>query len=308
MGMQITVDPSGLTQQQKEAIAGFILAYPDDNQIQTIGNLKDRLAGINLDLQKPIAPEDNPSAGTNVHAPSALPSHELSAQQAFGASTPPLPVGAIPAAPSIAAVGQFSIAPEGELVTLVPSPPSVPAPPAAMPVNTAVPAAPLTANLVPGVELDSKGLPWDKRIHADSRAKVADGSWRKKKQLDPVLLATVEAELRGVMAAPAAPAAPFVPPPPAAVAVPAPSVTTPPASPPAAPTAAGADAVTIARNQFVVLVGKASTAMQANKITQGEITQVCQKFGVQALPLLANRLDLVASVSAEIDALIASRG
>ena len=31
MSMQISVDPAGLTQEQREAVAGFILAYPSAN-------------------------------------------------------------------------------------------------------------------------------------------------------------------------------------------------------------------------------------------------------------------------------------
>jgi hypothetical protein len=62
-----------------------------------------------------------------------------------------------------------------------------------------------------------------------------------------------------------------------------------------------------ARAQFVGLVGRASAAMQAQKITQAEINEKCAAVGVPALPLLANRLDLVPQVAASIDALIASR-
>lgn len=298
MGIQITVDPQGLTQQQKEAIAGFILAYPAGQSLDTLH------LDVTADTSKlPIAPEDDPGAGSDAEALQAF------GKGPRGIDGNPLVPG-VNSAPSIAAVGQFSIAPDKTVVTSVQA---VPLPPAVSLASVARPAAPPTINPATGVELDVNGLPWDKRIHVDSRAKLTDGSWRKKKQLDPVLLATVEAELRGVMSAPA-PA--FVPPPPA----PLPSTTftpsgtvspPPPPQPAAAPTPApstGGDAVRNALDQYVSLVGKSASAMQANKITQAEITQVCQKYGVQALPLLANRLDLVASISEAIDALIASRG
>lgn len=58
------------------------------------------------------------------------------------------------------------------------------------------PAAPANPNL------DANGLPWDKRIHSSSRAKVADGTWRYARNLDKALIATVEAELRAVQAIP----------------------------------------------------------------------------------------------------------
>jgi hypothetical protein len=57
----------------------------------------------------------------------------------------------------------------------------------------------------------------------------------------------------------------------------------------------------------VGLVGRASAAIQAGKVTQAEITQCCAAAGVPALPLLANRLDLVAQVAAQVDAMIAAR-
>lgn len=65
---------------------------------------------------------------------------------------------------------------------------------------------------------DSRGLPWDGRIHASSMATNADGSWRNKRGVDKDLLAAVEAELEGRTEAMAAPASlgDLVPPPPPA--------------------------------------------------------------------------------------------
>src|SRR5690606_17225438 len=41
-------------------------------------------------------------------------------------------------------------------------------------------------------DFDSAGLPWDERIHASSRATVADGTWRKKRGVSPEEVAAVE--------------------------------------------------------------------------------------------------------------------
>ena len=80
------------------------------------------------------------------------------------------------------------------------------------------------------------------------------------------------------------------------------------APPPPAPSAPPVGSVPQdARAQFVGLVGRASAAIQAGKVTQAEITQCCAAAGVPALPLLANRLDLVAQVAAQVDAMIAAR-
>lgn len=47
-------------------------------------------------------------------------------------------------------------------------------------------------------DVDSRGIPYDARIHASSRNFNKDGSWRNKRGLDDALLNKVEAELRQV--------------------------------------------------------------------------------------------------------------
>lgn len=81
-----------------------------------------------------------------------------------------------------------------------PSPPSAPSPAAAAP-STSAPAAPPVSS----ADVDKNGLPWDERIHSGSRAKVADGSWRMKRGVEPTKIAKVEAELRGQIPAAAPP-------------------------------------------------------------------------------------------------------
>ena len=51
-------------------------------------------------------------------------------------------------------------------------------------------------------KLDSRGMPWDSRIHAGNASKIGDGSWRKKRGVDPALVEQVEAEHRATLAAP----------------------------------------------------------------------------------------------------------
>lgn len=53
-------------------------------------------------------------------------------------------------------------------------------------------------------DTDSTGLRWDERIHAGTKTQNKDGSWKKRKGVDPALVATVEAELRGAPAQPPA--------------------------------------------------------------------------------------------------------
>ena len=346
MSMQINVDPAALTQEQREAVAGFILAYPGKTCAGTCGG--HAVAEIHAHTHAaPVAagattaPTVNELEVLQHDHESTMPESAFGkpdeAAAAFGVPPAPLPLGAT-AAPSIAVAAQFPSVPAAMPATSaaptssVPAPPaptpSVPAPPAPTPANVAPIAAPTPANVAPiaapptgspvgGVELDKHGLPWDSRIHAGTKRKNADGSWTAKRGIDPALVATVEAELRQVMGAPGAaplaqaptPVAPIAPAP-----VSAPPVTVPPTpavapAPPAAVQAPGPVVNEVdARGMFVALVGRASAAIQGQKVTQAEVNQCCADAGVPALPLLANRLDLVATVASRIDALIAARG
>ncbi len=58
---------------------------------------------------------------------------------------------------------------------------------------------------------DASGLKWDERIHAGNRATNGDGTWRKKRGVEPELVLQVEAELRGVPVPPSIPAVPAAP-------------------------------------------------------------------------------------------------
>ena len=65
-----------------------------------------------------------------------------------------------------------------------------------------VPPQPGALTVSVGTDVDSTGLPWDARIHANTKAKNADGSWRGRRGVDDATVAAVEKELRA--AAPAA--------------------------------------------------------------------------------------------------------
>ena len=178
----------------------------------------------------------------------------------------------------------------------------------------------------PGIEVDASGMPWDNRIHSGSRAKVADGSWRQKRNLDPNVLAQVEGELRTTMGLPfpvipAAPVAPVVasvvapvptapvspesafiasvpvPPPFVHSVVPpvAQAVITPP--PPTAPAGAATTASPSNPVTFPMLMQKITQAFTAKTLDQPTIQAACQAVGLPSLPMLASRPDLVAQVA-----------
>ncbi len=116
-----------------------------------------------------------------------------------GGAAEPTP---LPVAPSVAAVPVPPTAPVAPEVSLAqPTSETLPpAPPVPVAVAPMVPVAPIPP--ASGVELDTKGLPWDERIHSSSKAKIASGEWKAKRGInDPVFVANVEAELRGMVAA-----------------------------------------------------------------------------------------------------------
>lgn len=365
MSMQINVDPAGLTQEQREAVAGFILAYPGKACAGSCGKHTLGLE-VHVDTTKAVAAVDALAAHANAAGlpaavagavdvelatlqhdqESTLPeaafgSHGSAALDADAAKLNAI-FGQGVAGPTLADVGlapaaAFGVPPAplaGSIPAIAAASTVAPPPPANTAPTTTTPGAASSAAGVSsaGVELDKHGLPWDGRIHAESKGKLTDGSWRKKRQVDPALVAQVEAELRQVMgAAPAAPLAQGVAPAPTPVsvaastiaqsvptgAVPLPVAPSVPPAPvagaaptmPAAPNVAPAGEVPQdARQQFVGLVGRASAAIQAGKVSQAEVNQICADSGIPALPLLANRLDLVATVASRIDALIAARG
>lgn len=369
MSMQISVDPAALSQEQREAVAGFILAYPGKACSGTCGHAvaeipafihKDTADAGLVEVGRALDPEiaalvkDDGEFEASVafggHGSPELDADAAKLNAIFGQGAAGATLTDVGLAPAVA----FGSAPAplAQPATVAPSiavaAPSLTAPAAPTPTSTAtanvpVPPAPNTAPAAPaptahaahstpasGVEVDKHGLPWDGRIHAGTKRMNADGSWTAKRGVDPALVDQVEAELRQVMGAAPAPLAQGVAPVPTPVSVAA-STTVPPAptgavpqpvapppapapvagaapSMPAAPSAAPGEVPADARQQFVGLVGRASAAIQAGKVSQAEVNQICADSGIPALPLLANRLDLVATVASRIDALIAARG
>lgn len=80
----------------------------------------------------------------------------------------------------------------------IPTPqPKVDTLPQSEPIAEGVPSPQPEVDTLPTPDVDVRGLPWDERIHASSKAINADGTWRNKRGIDKALLAQVEAELQG---------------------------------------------------------------------------------------------------------------
>jgi hypothetical protein len=212
-----------------------------------------------------------------------------------GTTTPARAVPPAPA-PSIAAVPTPPNAPEAapvsSTVAFAPQPPAPPAPTAVAP---SAPVAP--TSLAPDVERDSKGLPWDERIHASTKSKLTSGEWKAKRNVDAALVATVEAELRAVGAnATATPAQVF-----GGAVAPAPLPIAPPVAPlpPAAPVAplASAEPTT-----FEQLMPKISAAVIAKTLPPTALQEACAANGLASIVMLQQNAAFVPMVWATLRA------
>lgn len=250
-----------------------------------------------------IAADDSPAAGVDaseVFAGNANP------QDVFGTNADPRQVFG-----GNAAAGATS----GTPAISTPQPESIPvAPPSDAPASVA------------NVELDSDGLPWDARIHAETKSKVKAGTWKRKRGVDDAVVAEVEAQLRAVLGVPtpnvpaatvaaspvaqdqASPTA-TVPAPPVAAElgnVPLPPASTPPAATltqptevsPAAtvpPPPPGAAAVT-----FPQLCARITNALNGGQLTQARLGEVLAAHKLTGLPTLAAFPQLVGPVAADL--------
>lgn len=163
--------------------------------------------------------------------------------------------------------------------------------------------APLTADdqveetTAGGVELDSRGLPWDARIHAGTKTKIADGSWKMKRGVDADVVEQVDAELTNLMEIPvthhvsttSVSAEPVVIAPPSGVVIP------PPVAKPVEVADADADAMT-----FAEFLKACSAKMTAGETNMQRILAVANAKGIASLQLVNSRLDLIPELWAEI--------
>jgi hypothetical protein len=125
----------------------------------------------------------------------------------------------------------------------------------------------------PAPAFDSKGLPWDERIHSGTKGVNKDGSWKQRRGVQEAVVTKVEAELRGKNPAPAA-----APPPPPPADIPASlDRRAPPPPPPAAPAVSGAI------GDLPKLMQKVTPLMASKKITMVDIAAMCVDLGFPSL-------------------------
>lgn len=154
----------------------------------------------------------------------------------------------------------------------------------------------------PGVDVDNSGLPWDARIHASTKVKNADGSWRNKRGVDPALITTVTAELRQVMAATGAPAVAAPPPPAEAAPITDPAAAfaapPPPVAAPAPPVAEAAPAATAPMAEFPRIMKIVTEKQAAGLVTTELVRNIAVQLGLTGVADLAKRPDLIPAFEA----------
>lgn len=185
--------------------------------------------------------------------------------------------------------------------------PSVPGLSVVVPSAPPAPAAPAAI-----AELDKNGLPWDVRIHADTKSKNQDGTWRYRRGVKDEVIRPVEEELRRIMGAVPQETEPVemsasgemsVPVAPTAVPV-----------PPAPPVPSAPEAPDTATDDFHGLAHIVTKAIAAKTLTQAQVADVLKQIGAEHgcelphLGALLTRTDLVAVARTKIQALVAAGG
>lgn len=285
-----------------------------------------------------IAHEDRPDVGLE---PASLPTlAKPVVPQAGGNSADPAKIfaAALNTPSSVSAPASAS----------VPVPPA-PVVPAAAPVVPSNASATVPANVaVPAstVELDSRGLPWDSRIHASTKSRTkVDNVWVKKRGLnDEAFIRKVEDELRQMLAArapsgtpaaspstpppppvvtnagaavglPIAPPAPAIPAPTSVPTVPSPgnassvAVASPPPAAPPAPTMPVQPSVAIPASggeTFGQLMARLAPLLHTDASKAAKINEALAAFQLTSLSQLAGRADLVPAFTQTVDAMIAT--
>jgi len=158
-----------------------------------------------------------------------------------------------------------------EFIPVPPEVVNIPAPPSPAEIFMNSPAVAKSS-----VELDIQGMPWDLRIHARTKTKMKDGSWKKLRGIGPDVVKRVEAELKTVQNIPA---------PPPSVPVPAAPVT-----------AAAVIPAAIAVPGFSDLMTLVTKSITEGKLKRDQVVEVLKPFGIASLPLVSTRLDLIPAI------------
>lgn len=274
--LEIKFDPSTLSKAQREDLASFILGWDSDEEYANLGTAVTS-NGETLQITSSTSGTIEPGAILTGMVNGVITESPKSAPLSAGVD----PSRTAPVDTKVPISGVFGSLP--------------PVPQPGLPAKTAAPQSPNP------VEVDSKGMPWDERIHSSSKAKVAGGTWKYKRGVSDEEVKRVEVELR---ADNLDAAVLFTAPDGSAVIRGGTFVIPTGSAPPPPPATAEPDL----RKEFAQLMIRVANAKGSGKITTEEVTAALAAHGVPSLPMLSTKLDQVPAVAAAIDALIASRG
>jgi hypothetical protein len=136
-----------------------------------------------------------------------------------------------------------------------------------------VPVIPPQDDIIPEelihVELDSRGLPWDRRLHARTKTKNKDGSWKGLRGVGPVVKDRIESQLKTVQEIPAPPINPDVP-----------------------------------VKDFAAMMTLITTGITDKKIERHNVMKVLSDFGIPSIPVAATRPDLIPGIIMALEEII----
>jgi hypothetical protein len=148
---------------------------------------------------------------------------------------------------------------------------------------------------------DTRGFKWDSRLHARTKNKNSDGTWRYQRGKPQEEIDRIEAEINQIKnRAPAT----FVPPaPPAPPAVPAAPVskTVPPSTPVYLQAHSPEPQSLVAPvDDFPALMTLITTGISTQGLKRDTVQTILQKHGIPSLPVAASRPDLIPTIIQEI--------
>lgn len=153
------------------------------------------------------------------------------------------------------------------------------------------------AAAAPAGDLDKNGFPWDERIHASTKAKNADGTWRYRKGVDDATKRKVEGQLKGTMQATNAPVTP-------ATTAATPTLALPGANLPGVPSLPAVNTENPAYTNFVKFIAEhtQSPTNPTGRLSDEWVKQALTAFGVAegSIQNLAHRPDLIPQIEAAI--------
>lgn len=140
-------------------------------------------------------------------------------------------------------------------------------------------------------ELDARGIRYDARIHAKSRTKNANGTWRYARSIDADFIQQIESELlNSVPEIKIEDTLPTLPPTMDVVAIG-------PLNDPLLP-----------KLDFPALMQKITENVSSGKLNAASITKISTEFGLASIALAGTRLDLIPMLLQRIDEVIALGG